>query len=861
MQQNVVSPDAIRFDHAALLSGRPLYWGTQPQKHTQSLEALIRWCLALPGARLGLSTSDIATVLRDVYSASPELAPADVWPILKRFGANPEDRIQWPFDAQIFDAQIWQRWQLDKLLGWVRQTSQISDHVWVDAQDADWWITATMRSLSSYSPLLASGADSDQIFRLISRHVCTVFAPFDGGATWDHVRRLGDSLLPQQRDGLQEALADPKLDRAHLASIRDVYWSWRLSDFANVDGSIVCTPLLAIWSAWPSSRAWAPPLEPPPGDTPAARNQLTGEEVASLLEGTFWQRIETVFSIARTVCGLGVAVPEFAEIQSRPPVFYFAAPANMHIRPEEYADGLRPAIMPLVKSCLISTDPLAQEVAWGLLEGDLVATRRETGTRRYNQPWYLLLSAFAESFPAQLARSIEDDIATVADRLTYLEFSIGHEARDVYTDIEPLAVRAGMWGGTLDIVNTVTGEVIDLLPSVRKSEFRRINERLAALHLVLRRLQTYIETATSDAGQVDRKYSGYLDGTDDYLRRRMTISWVPRANTLNLRDAILNAYSYQYVKQPLASLHTIMDQLNQGVEHISSPLSTILEPSGQRIRDESARLSGMSTLIFALLALLVGLAQVLGTQANIAPTVPSPAPTSFIDLFFQSPELISAARFLFVGVLLLLIAAAALYCIEWIYQRRPRRRHKFIEAVRRFRAQVSAAGGHQQIDALDDGAVRILAGLWQELRRELEGAGGRRLLLKNSVTPQVRVQGVQEWEAFARLVEHAIELFDLLPRTILLPRALCVLRFKSTDFNSRTAISDWDFGVSLRGIGFLPSDEGTLQSWLSTPANQQRIREMDVATFARALKDRGVTAVPEKRTPARWNGALDETPA
>jgi hypothetical protein len=72
----------------------------------------------------------------------------------------------------------------------------------------------------------------------------------------------------------------------------------------------------------------------------------------------------------------------------------------------------------------------------------------------------------------------------------------------------------------------------------------------------------------------------------------------------------------------------------------------------------------MFNFIIALLALLVGLAQILGTQDGVA------AASSFglLGPFFQSPELTSAARVLFEVVGLLLIAAALLYGLESVWQ-------------------------------------------------------------------------------------------------------------------------------------------------------------------------------------------------
>ena len=100
-----------------------------------------------------------------------------------------------------------------------------------------------------------------------------------------------------------------------------------------------------------------------------------------------------------------------------------------------------------------------------------------------------------------------------------------------------------------------------------------------------------------------------------------------------------------------------------------------------------------------------------------------------------------------------------------------------------------------------------------------------------------RAKGVRDWERRARTQEHAIEIFDLSPQTILLPRALCVLRFKSTEFHRRTTISDWDFSQSLRAIGYAPHHIRILNQWLSTTSNRQRIEQWDVVTFAQVLKN------------------------
>jgi len=842
-----------------MMVGRSLYWGASPAENVEALGLLTMWCLSLPGARLGVSLSDVATLIGDIYASSGQAPSPDTQRLLSRFGADLRAAAVWPADAL-----IWQE-HLDTLLGWLRQAKQSTDFVWIDSEDADWWLTATLQSLMSYSRLFgAPNVSSRDIFRLMGRHDCTVFAPFDGAATWDLLSRYVATFEPDRRKRYIDYLNDQMLDRARLAAIGDTYWSWHLMNFANADDSLICTPMLAVWSEWPSSARWAPPSL----RSVTKQRQLNRYEIAYLLDDSYWQRIETLFARARTACGLGVAEPEFAEIESRPPVFFFAAPVDPPLKPEEYAESLRPAIMPMVKQCLISSDPLANHVAWALLEGDLVALRREVAVaRRSYEPRYLLLPASSKS---AAARPIEDDINAIADRLTFLEFTIGHEARDVYTDIEPLTVRASIWSGTLDLVNAVTGEAIDLLPSAHKSDLVRINDRLAAVHLVLRHLQGRIETATSDTAQVVSKYEGYLDSTDDYFRRRATDSSVPHVTTPNLREAIQDAYPYHYLKQMIESLNTGMSQLSSEVERISASLKTILDLSDRSIRRLSSGLSGIGSGIIALLAILIGLAQLLGAQASATGNPPAASSNNIIDRFFQSPELITATRILFVVVVLALLVTAFAYGLVWSAQGRRKRRHKFIEQVQRFRALVDTASVYRvraretgqadawsQLDQLDDDAVQMLSDLWKELRQSLDASGNRTNLDMRKIGPPT----VQEWESHARLLEYSVELFDLAPRMIVLPRALCVLRFKSTDFHSRTAISDWDFSSSLRRVGISTAEVEALVAWLSNLNNLQQIRDWEVSTFAQMLKDRGVTAIPDKRTPERWQGALSEKAA
>ncbi len=408
----------LQFSRVALFTGRPLYWSISPSEYAQGIGKLLEWCLGLPDVQLGIDPRGIGFIVRSIYERNEQDLPADIDDLLNRVGVR---KSMAPRSA---DLQIWQPY-LPQLTQWLSKVSE--GYIWVNSEEARWWITPTIQSLEGYANLFQDYGEQETLLRLLNRHRCTLFAPLDGPALWDHLMDL-----------IGKSPTNP--DRPDFADITAVCWSWQLINFASVGHSTICTPLLALWSDWPSSRRWAPP----PSATYKAHPPFSNDEAARFLEGMLRQMLETLFSGARQVCGLGIAEPEMVDLESRPSVFYFAAPTTPPARREDYAGKSMPAIYPLVKSCLRSDDPLSEEVAWGTLEGNLVVLRREMIGSDFYQSWYLLLPTADKQVSA---KEIEEDLGMIASGLIYLEFSFGHEARDVYTDIEPLNTRQALWGG------------------------------------------------------------------------------------------------------------------------------------------------------------------------------------------------------------------------------------------------------------------------------------------------------------------------------------------------------------------------------------------------------------------------------
>jgi hypothetical protein len=496
-----------------------------------------------------------------------------------------------------------------------------------------------------------------------------------------------------------------------------------------------------------------------------------------------------------------------------------------------------------------------------VVEGHLLALRSEISNSQYYFPRYLLLSTAG----SRLRRAIEHDIGFVANQLTYLEFTIGLEAKNTSTDMDSLSARSSLWGGTFDRIADVTGDAADLLISVGRHHATAINQRLGSFYVILRRLETFIESASSELDDVERRFASYIDSTDDFMRRQFTASEVPNISAQGLREALLNAYPYHYMKDPFSALQTIMRRLNNSVQHSGSIVSAILERSDHQANEALARVGRWLGALVTVLALVLALLQVVGSTSHSS---------RFIDQFL--PWLSPATPVLFALLGGLFVASSLFYGVRWLLEYLPKRRHRFVRHVQRFRAMIAAASSiraealstissagkksdvWRDCDLLDDQASEVLTALWSMLHHARDEMSTKSKGYRHTWRGMlVRTPKVHDWAMRTVTLEYTIELFDLMPGKIMLPRTVCTLRFKSTDFYRRSTISKEDFQASLRAVGFSAPDITSLEFWLSTPENQQLIRQWSVPTLTRKLKQFGVSANPVDRNPLLWQGPLD----
>jgi len=884
MEQSNDSAPQMLFDRVALLSGRPVYWTAQPGdalKHARCVAGLLQWCLQLPDVQLGIDPKGIGLIVRSVFDQQGKPFSSDEDRRLDRAGAREAEAIPWQTDPERFGEQA--ALFLSHL---EKATDAPGDYVWVSGEEAADWARKSGECLYEYGSLFDTGTGTETpLLGLFARHRCTLFSRFDATLLDAIQRRLAEpQFLPRQGQRLMEMLDYHSITGASLQQLpQPLYWSWRMVDFGATRGNLICTPLLALWNYWPASRRWAPV---PPEGTPAPPAS-TADQAAHLLEEGFWKQLETLFAVLRMSFEFGVTEPKFAGHEAKPPAFYFAAPLSPPSRPEEYLSQDQEALHALVRTCLGSEDPAAEEVAWGVMERDLVALRREVATSGAYQANYLLLPlGLVSSTPAEQERDLE----FVADRLTFLEFSMGHAARDVSTDADDLGTRQALWGGTLDTASDLIGQALSFLADLAPAHRSILFQVSGDLQAVLLSLQPRVEHAASDAEQLVRTLRGYIDGTEDLIRRQLTLAPVGK-NVMNLRRALVDAYPYHYLQQPVESVATQAGFLRTSVETILNNISEILQQADRLARERQERWTRWMGVLITLLALFVGLPSLLPGVTLSKQTYPT-----WLARYLPLATLEAAGR-LAVGLLVIALFAVVLapligQALAWIRPRREafwkhlRQFHRLarqsIDALANLGQPLPGAEGEEsaevggKLEDLDQKATERLVAMWSILEPAQKAKGRRFSSRWNKVQTWLHNAGrfislvkwprfsfpwslppdVQTWRRGTRRLIHLTYLFDLRPEVLPLPRALCLLRYRSTDFTSRSIISDWEFERLLRRAGFESDKMVMLDHWLSHPDHQRQMNAMDIGAFAGLLKERGVSADPAQRNPDQWQGPI-----
>jgi tetratricopeptide (TPR) repeat protein len=838
------SSEEMQFTRVALFSGNPFFWMDPlgEYEHSLSVRKLLNWYIQMPNVHLGLNPNGIGLIVRSIFDKRQKTASVSEDRVLDNVGAYKDEELSWETDDARFGPFV------DQLFQYINQEDTFDGYVWVDPREIEWLSVATFDSLMDYQE---NNRSTSQYQILLNRHRCMFFAPFDIDTFSKHLQRLSGVDGTKYQTLFSNIIE--AYDQLGLFSPITIYWSWELLNFASVEGRLLYKPVLALWSDWPYSTRWAPP-RPVNYETAAP---FSSTKAASFLEEVLWKGIETIFEEVSLDCGLPWRKPitSIADRKIYAPLYYFAEPTTPPVNSDDYVGKRKLDINPFVKTCLGSEDPLSGQLAWGMLEGNLVALRHEWGDLDF-WPLYMLLPINSESIMSwEIYKEIDEILAEVVRWLTSQECSIAVQAADIDKKGSSISSRIALWPSTLNAWNNAVEEAITLLPLLGRSDRKRMSDALEGLHIPLRRLQALIEKTVAEEDEVQRMFSDSVDSTDDALRH-MTLSSLQFPGVRNLHDALLDSYPYHHLKQPNLDLHSQMELLLSRSERINTSLNTILTEVARDAREHLERWARRVGILFALLALLIGLPTFI-PQASLRPdTYPR-----WLERYLPLTQVEAGARLLSIAVGLSAILMLIFYAVAWIRQYLP----GHPDEVQHFSALVSKAEDatrntpdRNKLERLDEKAIRVLAAIWDQPEQKSD----KRKVFHWIQRPFRSVQAT-DWLQNVRFTRDIINLFVLLPetiKTIKLPRTLCILRYKMVT-SEEPLISDEYFVDSLREIGFKADDISRIEAWLTEEKNKVRLEQLNVRTFATILEKRGVTAALKQGMVANWDGPLDEEQA
>ncbi|MCS6880668.1 MAG: hypothetical protein RMK84_16545 [Oscillochloridaceae bacterium] len=841
-------------NRVGLVVGQPFYWQTnldEGLRHSEGLPSLIRWFLHLPEAWLGVDAIGAGQIVSSVLGTAeidrqPELAFS-----LQKLGISPDAISSRKGDRELCEPY------LENLIAVVRAAEgRDRQYVWYRGTQGIWWAELMERAFDDYSKRMAMVGDERPFYQLFSRHRCTLFAALTIN---ELIQGAPDPKIGSAIDQFMGSVAEKTLP---------FYVSWRLVEFAISRNEIICKPMLTIWSGWPEANRAAPPTP----DEPAIPASLSINNALWILQEFYRNKLTNLKSYLLGFFGIPSAAPRFAGLDGMPAVFYILDYASKDPLIEQRRIADDPGISQIIRVCLGSDDPLSKEVSWGVLEGDLLAARREVIRQNSYQAYYVLLPT--RSRPAS-AIDLEHDIDFITTQLSFLEFSISNEARDIHTDYQELAHLRAVWGGTVDSLSLDLSRMVALLPSLSRGDQKRLTHELRAIKMPVAQLQGRMVNLSGRTEQLQSRFEGYIDGADDYFRRQFTISEPLNSQTIGLNQALMAAYPYSYLQQPMKSLRSQVPVLIENIAGVANALETLLTETDRIARESLEYWTRILGALAALTALVIALPQFIPGSVINQETYPA-----WLQAIIPLVTVEQVTMIIVAIAVMILIIGALLFSLAWLWERLfPRDQETLIGRIQQFWNGIERVAGQagdaepgwleKQDTAMADELAAIRTQVVNQLSR-LQAAGPspeqmRWLPLVNLVQQagaRYRSPVVAQWIKSSRLNRRLLYLIDLQSDNIPLPRTLCLFRYKNADF-VRLPISEWTFERSLRRARFTPEERTRLAQWLGQSDNLELIARMSDAAFLKVLEERGVSADPARRHPHLWTGPLiyESTPA
>jgi len=409
---------------------------------------------------------------------------------------------------------------------------------------------------------------------------------------------------------------------------------------------------------------------------------------------------------------------------------------------------------------------------------------------------------------------------------------------------------------------------------------KSVTEEFAELQLLLGRVKYSHEKMRGEAIRLEQQYDFLVNRTIELLREKMHMAPVP--NLLPLSKALMEAYPYRSLRRPIIYLPVYTAQLVTSSERVGALLtllSTAISNYALKQRERQDRQIQIFVAILAIAALFVALPQFF----------PGVDALSILKLFRDETIYNSNNG----KIVLVVIAIALLVFLLGVYDRILQRvvaffgskkeRKRFRECVRKFwnladhttymyEAEKRNKEGLPQlspvlhspppnwfknqweeglgVENIDTQATSILQELWQHLESPVQASSTN----NQRTASDNQQQASKDMIAQVRTLSRLIHVFVLRPDRVPLPRAICIMRFKSLQFLDKSTIGENEFRDSLIDAGFSLDQVKALQNWLYEPVNLEWIKGNSVKNVAAALKNAGITAKPREDVVKCWKG-------
>jgi len=806
---------------------------------------LLQWVVSDPQVAVGLQASDVAEIVRSCFGGRDP--SSRIARHLRRCGSESRLPYNWPDDSAIFGPTLLEHYRR------IRSCKTAEDVVWLGRDEVTPWLHAVMLSLRQYASYCSGRPRRqaiDSFRRLANRHDCIAFSELDLPAMYDRVltlcRSVADNeaplrLLRDVWDGVPKPLP------------YKVYWSLQPLTFARSKDSLVHVPLLTLWTFRPSGPRW-PPLSTAEQDMIAVSAQVAGER----LHDDLWAKVETLFLAARLAHGLKPSEPTVAGRKCTPAVLHYADAARRPATCSEYMK--EPELGTLLRLTLLTDDLSGHSLAGASHRRDLAVLRAEAVDENAYAPLYLLLPTGNIAPEQAEARAF-----ALAWSLAFLEFTIAHESWLLWRRCEQYDAQWRRWLSAIEPLRKMADTALLFLHRLSKHDLSRFTRASSALTSGFFAMKAGVERLRGSCDVLAQDFKHDNDSTEDFVRVELKIGPIPGQQ--DLRDAVLDAYPYHYLRQPIDDL----------TRKLVSPLTEVesfrllLDDADRRRQTASESFGRWLAGFLAFAAILIALPQLVPSVAfDESKTINNWLKDWQLTLFghpvLAFAELVVWGRDVVIAAVILLIVAGAVG-LGRIAMGQLEREAIGLKITSAFRLIIEGAIASEPIAvlnrtaSLDDQDAKACQSLNLIYVEQVGKPGPSQAA---AVSQWIRwLVGVRDrtargWAdsvgvALARTQLYGLDWSNPPP----LPRLACILRYAFQDEANRLnvlALTDSEFRLALERSGFTAAQVEQLRRWLESPSNQATFFSTDPSGLADLLANRGVKADPILRTPEQWEG-------